>query len=177
MVSHRRFSKLCPLGGFLFTSFFQRHSYPSNPPPQCASISWRTFSKVGPSFSLIQVVIRKIPHLAKGVGWGREGSAVRASASLLMCLTCTCWFPQQPLPPEGLLLWKPRPWLWSYRTQCLMGSSGSMVTDIRSLVYQGLRGNREFFSNGEHLFALKSMAFFFFNPKGLCLDYYPLGVY
>lgn len=52
-----------------------------------------------------------------------------------------------------------------------------MVTDIRSLVYQGLRGNREFFSNGEHLFALKSMAFFFFNPKGLCLDYYPLGVY
>ena len=58
----------------------------------------------------------------------------------------------------------------------MMGSSGSMVTDIRNLVYQGLRGNREVFSNGEQLFALKSMAFFF-NPKGLCLDYYPLGVY
>ena len=58
MVSHRRLSKLCPLGGFLFTSFFQRHSYPDNPLPQCASISWRTFGKLGPSFSLIQVVIK-----------------------------------------------------------------------------------------------------------------------
>ena len=178
MVSHRRFSKLCPLGGFLFTSFFQRHSYPSNPLPQRASISWRPFSKWGPSFSLIQVVIKKLPHLAIGVDWGREGNALRASAHLLMYLTCTCWFPQQPLPPEGLLLWKPRPWLWSYRTQCMTGSSGYMFTDIRNLVYQGLRGNRESFSNGEQLFALKSMAFFlFFNSKCLCLDYYPFGVY
>ena len=31
----------------------------------------------------------------------------------------------------------------------MMGSSGYIFTDIRNLVYQGLRGNQEFFSNGE----------------------------
>lgn len=92
---------------------------------------------------------KELPHLAIAVDWEREGNAVRASAYLLMYLTCTCWFPQQPFPPEGLLLWKPMPWLWWYRTQSMMGSSGYIFTDIRNLVYQGLKGNQEFFSNGE----------------------------